>query len=202
MIAREEITALLLCGGEASRLGGVQKALLDLHGHPLVSWMLKALEGNVGAMVLSANADLPRYAALGYPIVTDTRPGLGPLGGLHAALNTVTTPWLFVCAGDMPHLNGRVVHRLSDGVGSAAAAYAFDGQREQFLCVLLRTDCSAALDEYLEAGLRSARGFLHAVNAIPVSMPDLHDCFANVNDPESLAAVRIGPSPTATETTA
>jgi molybdopterin-guanine dinucleotide biosynthesis protein A len=149
----------------------------------------------VGAIVISANDELLRYATLGFPIVTDQLPGLGPLGGLHSALHTVTTPWVFVCPGDMPYMDGQVVTRLREHIGTAAAAYPFDGKREQYLCALIRSDCFSALDEYLTSDRRSVQGFLAVVNATKVDMPDLQDRFANVNDAETLADVRLGEKP-------
>jgi molybdenum cofactor guanylyltransferase len=202
MISRHEITALVLCGGEARRLGGVQKALLDLHGQPLVSWLLVALAGHVGGIVISANEDLPQYAALGYPVVTDVRPGLGPLGGLQSALAQVSTPWVFVCPGDMPYMDGRVIDRLREHVGAAAAAYPFDGSRAQYLCALIRSDRMSTLDAYLASSHRSVHGFLTAIDAVQANMPELRECFVNVNDLETLASLRRGGKPTATGTTA
>jgi molybdenum cofactor guanylyltransferase len=201
MIPQHDITALMLCGGEGRRLGGVQKALLDLQGQPLVSWQLTALASYVGSIVISANEDLRHYAALGYPVVTDVVPGLGPLGGLQSALAQVSTPWVFVCPGDMPYMDGRVIDRLREQVGVSPAVYPFDGSREQYLCALIRSDSIAALEAYLADGNRSAHGYLTAIAAVRVNMPDLRDCFVNVNDPETLAALRLGRKPTATDTT-
>ncbi|AMW05337.1 molybdenum cofactor guanylyltransferase [Gemmatimonas phototrophica] len=202
MILPHDITALILCGGEARRLGGVQKALLDLHGQPLVSWLLVALASHVGGIVISANDDLQHYAALGYPVVTDVRPGLGPLGGLQSALTQVSTPWVFVCPGDMPYMDGRVLDRLREQVGTSGAAYPFDGSREQYLCALVRADGLEKLTDYLATGRRSAYGFLEAIGAVQVNMPELRECFVNVNDPETLDSLRLGKKPTVTGTTA
>jgi molybdopterin-guanine dinucleotide biosynthesis protein A len=202
MIPPHDITALILCGGEARRLGGVQKALLDLHGQPLVSWLLLALASHVGALVISANEDTEHYASLGYPVVSDVHPGLGPLGGVQSSLARVSTSWVFVCPGDMPYMDGRVLDRLRASVGSAVAAYPFDGSRAHYLCALVRADSRTTLDAYLASSHRSVHGFLSAIGAVQVNMPDLRECFVNVNDPDTLAGMRRGGRPTATGTTA
>lgn len=184
-----QITAVLLCGGQARRLGGVQKALLSYRGRPLLSWTMQQLTGEVGGFVISANRDLDAYRAFGAAVIADRTPDLGPLGGLCTALDMVRTSWVFACPGDMPFLGGQVVRRLALYAESEMAVYASDGERDHYLCTLLRTDCARALDDYLNSGARSVHGFLREIGALRVEMPDLARCFVNVNDPTSLASL-------------
>ena len=59
---REDITAVVFCGGAGRRLGGMQKPLIDWHGRPLVGHVIERLAGQVAAILLSTGADPERYA--------------------------------------------------------------------------------------------------------------------------------------------
>ena len=55
MIARTDITGLLLAGGRGQRMGGVDKGLQPFRGRPLAAWSLERLQPQVGAMLINAN---------------------------------------------------------------------------------------------------------------------------------------------------
>lgn len=189
-LAPAQITGVILCGGNATRLGGVQKALLLHRGRPLLSWIMEALTGELKALVISANRELEHYATFGAEIVTDSLTDAGPLAGIVASMDHVCTPWLFVCPGDMPHITGQVVRRLALHAEGEQAVYASDGARDHYLCALLRGDCRPQLLAYLDSGQRSVRGFLRDIGALRVSMPDLTACFINVNDGAALSSLQ------------
>ena len=48
MIALREITGLILAGGRAQRMGGVDKGLIPFHGRPLIESAIEALKGQTG----------------------------------------------------------------------------------------------------------------------------------------------------------
>ena len=108
------ITGVLLCGGEGRRFGGREKPLLELRGQPLAGHVLARLVPQVTEVVISANRRLADYSQLGYPVVSDRSSDQGPLAGILAAAEAVTTPLLFVCPGDSPFLPRDLVGRLSE----------------------------------------------------------------------------------------
>ena len=91
-LARSNITGVILAGGLARRMGGVDKGLIDLRGQPLVAHVIAALEPQVENIIISANRDLDRYTEFGYPVVTDTLPDHpGPLAGILSSMLAATT---------------------------------------------------------------------------------------------------------------
>lgn len=191
LIPRIEITGVVLCGGEGRRMGGANKPLLPLHGKPLVSHVLDELRPQVGAVIISANRDLASYRAFGYPVIADETPGLGPLGGLASVAPHVTTPWIFCCPGDAPRLATDVVARLGSACDERCdAAYPHDGEREQFLFLLFRTDAVDSLGSYLDSGRRSVHGWLESMGAQAVALPEIAESFTNVNSSDALAKLR------------
>src|SRR5215468_4619341 len=82
-----EIGSVILAGGRASRMGGVDKALLEVAGKPLLAHVVARIEPQVSVLVISANWDLSRFASLGFPAVADSLGDFaGPLAGLLAGL--------------------------------------------------------------------------------------------------------------------
>ncbi|WP_431258623.1 molybdenum cofactor guanylyltransferase [Roseateles chitinivorans] len=137
------VTALLLCGGRATRMGGVDKPLQTFRGRPLVEHVLDRIAPQTGGRVLiSANRHLDDYRRLGYPVLEDTLPDFpGPLAGILAGLASMNagpdTPsttaetravqaaddrWLLVVSGDSPWLPADLLARLVDGLAPGQSA--------------------------------------------------------------------------------
>ena len=65
------VTAIILAGGRASRMGGVDKGLMPLYKSTLISHVLAKLKPQVDAIIINANRELESYKALGYPVFND-----------------------------------------------------------------------------------------------------------------------------------
>ena len=107
MIAEKDITALILCGGAATRMGGVDKPLQMTEKAGLVLPMLDHVIATLPAnapLLISANRSLDAYALRGSVIKDGEQKGSGPLLGVLAGLRSAQTEWLLVCPGDMPYL--------------------------------------------------------------------------------------------------
>lgn len=188
MIDPTRITGIILCGGQARRMGGVEKPLQLLHGRPLVAHIRERLLPQVSTIVISANRERESYAQWGDPIVADNTPDLGPMGGLQAALGVVRTPWFFCCPGDapflMPDLVGSLAHALT--TSGHSLAYPHDGQRAQHLFLLGRTTLAPVLDAFLARGERSVHRFAEMNGALVVPMPERAHSFRNINSSDEL----------------
>ncbi|HEY0929167.1 MAG TPA: molybdenum cofactor guanylyltransferase MobA [Gemmatimonas sp.] len=192
-MTRNDITGIVLCGGRATRMGGVEKALQTMNSRALVAHVLERLTPQVSAVIVSANREREAYQALGVPVVQDITTGIGPLGGLQAALQAVHTPWFFCCPGDAPFLDRQVVERLGAVAENDGCTMAFphDGLRDQHLFLLGRVDIGGKLNAYLAGGRRSAHGFAESAQACRVSLADIADSFLNINALPELQAAEI-----------
>ena len=70
-VERAQITGIVLAGGQGRRMGGVDKGLVELDGRPLVAHVVERLAPQVGTLLVNANQNAQRYAALGYAVVPD-----------------------------------------------------------------------------------------------------------------------------------
>jgi molybdopterin-guanine dinucleotide biosynthesis protein A len=191
VVAQGDVTALILAGGRATRLGGVDKRELVVGGRTIFERQVEALAPCVAEIVVSS----PRAVA-GYRSVPDPVAGAGPLAGIAAGLAAATTPWLFVVAGDMPYLHRAfVAHVLSRGDPGCDAVGIRIGGLPEPLCTLLRIAAwRPIVTERLRAGRLKASALLTDTAArvcwiedaeLRSIDPDLR-ALHNVNAPEDL----------------
>jgi len=202
VIPIEDITGVILCGGEAQRMGGVIKSLALAMGIPMVGHVRSRLAPQVSRIVISANAEPVAHAAWGDEVVPDGLRGMGPLGGLLTAMNQVNTPYTFCCPCDAPLLSRTLVERLGERLllASADVAMPHDGVRTQQLFLLLRTSVRDSLRNYLSDGGRSVLGWTDTLPGVLLDVQDDLASFLNVNTQADLvhaeallAAIEVAP---------
>ena len=189
MPATERVAAVILAGGQGSRMGGADKGLIAYRDRPLIEWALAALRPQVDELVISANRNLDVYAAYGYRVLPDTLPDFpGPLAGVLAAMQAVTADWLAVVPCDTPHLPADLVARMHSAAQSAEVplAVAADDMRTHHTCFIVRTDQRDNLAAFLARGERAVRHWQAGLASTTV----LFDAagFANFNQPQDLGA--------------
>jgi molybdopterin-guanine dinucleotide biosynthesis protein A len=196
-----EITGLVLAGGRGLRMGGLDKGLQPLEGRPLAAHALQRLAPQVGPLMISANRNLPAYAALGAPVWPDADAGFaGPLAGLLAGLDHCTTPWLASVPCDAPCLPADLVARLSAAVAETGADMAVAATREagllrpQPVFCLLHTQLRAALREQLACGRLAVQAWADAQRAVRVVFEDAA-AFLNANTLAQLQRIRCPSTP-------
>lgn len=185
--------ALILAGGRATRMGGVDKGLAILSGRPLLAHALAALSAQTpppARVWVSANRNLEVYAGFGCPLLQDSLPDFpGPLAGVLAALQRDNaTAWL-VMPCDAVRLPADFSRRLLAAVAAghqAASARDRDGWHPSLLA--LAPGLSVSLAAYLAGGGRSIRGWLAGLDHVEVGFDY---AFPNLNTPDALAALQV-----------
>ncbi|MDR6285353.1 molybdopterin-guanine dinucleotide biosynthesis protein A [Methylopila jiangsuensis] len=186
------IAGLVLMGGEARRMGGGDKALLLLHGRPILGHALDRLRPQAFALALSANGDPARLGAFGLPVLPDAAgsPG-GPLSGVVAGLTWAAAQGashLLTVPGDAPFPPRDLGARLwAAGGGGPACAASPDGPEP--LHALWPLDRRAELDRLIAEGVSSPRRALAALGAAHAPYPS-RDGFRDADTPDDLAALR------------
>lgn len=183
MITSESVTAGILAGGRAVRLGGIDKAWHVYRGHALILRTQQALAGQARSLLVSANRNQERHRSLGLQPVADRLGGaIGPLAGLDALFDACPTPWLVTVPVDLARIPDDLVARLAGG-GAPNGAVARDRDGVQPLVALWPVErASALLTEVLADGQRSAWSLLRRLGPVEVDFSELH--FGNLNRPE------------------
>jgi molybdopterin-guanine dinucleotide biosynthesis protein A len=100
----DDITAAVLSGGKGTRLGGIDKIMIEVDGKTILSRTLQVLRPLFKKIIIAGTGSNIE-SETGITIVRDRFPGTGPLAGIDAALSASDTTYLFVFAGDMPWLS-------------------------------------------------------------------------------------------------
>ncbi len=196
--ANTDMAIMILAGGSARRLGGVDKCLLQVGGMTILERILARLGGG-GALPypLAINANdnelgkaEDRFGAFGFPIFGDVAgvDGFGPLGGILSGLEYFSgVGGLFVIAGDVPFLPVDLLGRLR-GEFDEGKDIVFSrgfGRRHPVVSLwggLLGGDLRGAL----WGGVRKVEDFSGGYDVGEVDFGDDFDYFFNVNSKEDL----------------
>jgi molybdopterin-guanine dinucleotide biosynthesis protein A len=133
-----DTSALILAGGRATRLGGVDKRELVVEGRTIFARQCEVLRPRVAEILVSSPREVP-----GHRTIADAVLGAGPLAGIAAGLGAAATPWLLVIAGDMPYLSGALLDLVLAGAGDGVDAVGIRiGELPEPLVCLLRVEAA------------------------------------------------------------
>lgn len=189
---RERFTGVVLAGGRATRMGGMDKGLVPVAGRAMVEHVLDALAPQVGALIINANRNRDAYAAYGHPVVADRVGGFaGPLAGMASALEASRTPFVVFAPCDSPRVPRDLVERLYDALvrDDAEIAAAHDGHRLQPVFALIRRELADSLNACLDEGGRKIDRWYARHRLAQADFSDTPEAFANINDEDELAAL-------------
>ncbi len=185
----DQVTGMILAGGQARRMQGRDKGLVTCAGRPLIAYAIEILKPLCRRLLINANRSLASYQAFDLPVIPDQTQGFqGPLAGILTALRTVDTPFLVAIPCDSPCLKSATLARLLSALTQTRAeiALAHDGQRLHPVVIALRTDLADDLAAYLAAGERKIDRWALHHRWIAVDCSDCPWQFANINTPEEL----------------
>ena len=181
--------AIVLAGGQSRRMGGGDKALLDLGGRPMVAHVIERL--GVVPTAISANGDPDRFAAFGLPVLPDPIPGwLGPLAGVLAGMGWAAAqgiPRIVTAAADTPFFPRDLAARLAAAAAPVAMA-VHDGDDHPAIAAW-DVSLHDTLRQSLADGDRRVRAVMERLGVARIAFAG-RDPFFNVNTPEDLALAR------------
>lgn len=195
------ILGLILAGGSAMRLGGVDKTLLTIDEKPMLSHVAARLASQVQTVVLSANGDPERFSSFGLPVIADDGPGgqAGPLAGVLAgmqwAMRWTTCQTMVTVAGDTPFFPVDLVTRLREAAGEGKIAVASSDKRRHPVFALWPVSLRDDLAQFLATSKTfSVSAFFdrHALATVEFPFDSTSgrrafDPFFNINTREDLA---------------
>ncbi len=188
---------VILAGGQARRMGGGDKGMLQVRGRRLLDHVIDRLGPQVGELALNANGDPTRFATFDVPVIADSIDGFaGPLAGVLAGLDWAAEnggETIVTAAADTPFLPCDLVPRLqmaSEGMAHPLVLAATPDPKRGLARhptfglwpVALRNDLRAALT----GGVRKVVAWSDSHNGRLAEFPD-EAAFFNVNTPEDLA---------------
>ena len=198
MIDLSQISAIILAGGQALRMGGVDKGLVDLEQQRLIEHVLNRIRPQVGPIMISANRNHAEYQHYGYPVLQDKHADYqGPLSGIAEGLQKLTTAWLLVVPCDSPQLPTDLVSRLYQAVikDTSLASIAHNGDYLQPAFNLIHASLLPSLLHYLKADDRKLAHWLRQHQPSIVDFSDQPESFININSSEQLSKFQFQTAP-------
>lgn len=192
-----EMSAAILAGGENSRFNGKIKANIQIHGVRIITKITKILHEIFDEVIIVTNTPEEFKSYHKYKIVPDVYKKVGPLGGIHAAMNASDHDNLFVVASDMPCVSTEIIR--------AQAKYFKQSNGDVLipkisnfiepLHGIYSKSIFDKLDEYLKnpSELR-IRDFLEQVKVKYFYLEDdehTRKAFANINTPGDLQEIQM-----------
>lgn len=192
--ARNQITGLVLAGGQGSRLGGQDKGLVKLHGRPMIEHVLTVLSPQVGKVLINANRNIESYAGYGYEVISDAHTGYqGPLAGIASGLHSATSEYLFCVPCDSPLLLPDLADRLYKACTESSSDIAIpdDGNRTHPVFALIRCALRDSLEDFLAGGDRKILRWMSRHQMITVDFSDAAESFSNINTEDELDSATL-----------
>ena len=185
-------TGVILAGGQARRLAGVDKSALLVGGTSILDRQLTTLR-SLTPHILIVASDEERFREAGAPVVRDCIAGAGSLGGLYTALVEAPTEQLVVMACDMPFLTAPFLARLAALGAGADAAIPRDARGLHPLCAAWSRRAAPHLHARIKEGGLRIHDALEGLDVREMSAGELARfdpdgrLLENVNTPEDYA---------------
>jgi molybdenum cofactor guanylyltransferase len=192
MLSKTQPIGAILAGGAGRRIGG-SKAMVHLHGRPLISYPLAVPAHVLPEVVIVAKPSTELPSLPGTTVWVEPESPTHPLLGIMHALSLAEGRPVLVCAADLPFVRPETIERLAgaDPAGAPAVIASADGRTQP----LLGCYQPAALERVSVPGKRPVRDVMAEIGARTLEV-DPEDLF-NVNYPEDLlqAAARLDSYP-------
>jgi molybdopterin-guanine dinucleotide biosynthesis protein A len=160
--------AIVLAGGTATRLGGVDKPSIDIAGKTMLERVLDACSGARFTVVVGTRRPTGRPVTW----TLEEPPHGGPLAGLAAGLAALPADAerVVVLAADMPFMTDEAIAGLlSESAGHDAAVFIDEDGKAQPLAGVYRVSAlNAALRACGELRDRSVKRILDSLRAVTV----------------------------------
>ncbi len=192
---REEITGVILAGGQSRRMG-FDKAGAEIQGSPMLSRMIETL-GAVTPHILLSTGLIP-YSDTKIPEVPDEFPDCGPLGGIYSALKVSQSTLNLVLSCDMPFVSPSLLNYLIERAAKNNAlitAPVDHGGQIQLLCAVYHKNILPVLEKQINLQELKLRALVEKVLVERIEISIEHPlysehAFKNVNTPEALKETR------------
>jgi len=167
---------------------GRPKAFVEVRGRRLIDHVTDVARALAGEILL-VTPSREGFEGLGFSIVSDERPGLGPLEALRAGLERIGGDLAFVFSCDLPNIEAGPLEKMRGLLGENDAVIPRISRGLEPLCALYRKRCAEVFAAQLAKGERALHRSARALRAAHPAAKDLgveESFFANLNTPEDL----------------
>ncbi len=193
------ISAIILSGGRATRMNGVDKGLVLLQNKQLIQHVIARLKPQVDEIFINANREIAAYEAFGLPVLQDENDQgtlekfIGPLAGFSLGLQHAKHDYVLTVPCDSPLLPLDLAERLLNGMTASRADIAVtssDNNTHPVFC-LMKKSVLPSLLAYIESGERKVSTWQKSQQYVEVDFSDCSEAFVNLNTFDDLNALEL-----------
>ena len=190
---KSKITGVILAGGNATRMGGIDKGLVDVLGKQLISYTFHCIRHQVSNLMINANRNIDAYKKYNVEIISDlTTERLGPLAGIQSGLLNCKTEYLLSVPCDVPNLPKNLCEilykDLTKNNSDCVMPYTINKKRIKRthpVILLLKSKLAHSLNDFIKNGGRKIDLWTKTLNTSEVFFSD-ENSFLNVNKIEDI----------------
>jgi molybdopterin-guanine dinucleotide biosynthesis protein A len=186
------ISAIILSGGRATRMDGVDKGLVLLQQKPLIQHVIDRLRPQVDEILINANREIAQYEPFGYAVLQDENEDfIGPLAGFSMGLQHAKHDYVLTVPLDLAE---RLLNSMAEAHADIAVASSDENTHPVFC--LMKKSVLQSLTKYLASGERKVSTWQKSLSYIEVDFSDCtgkdgSDGFINLNTFEDLKALEL-----------
>jgi molybdopterin-guanine dinucleotide biosynthesis protein A len=179
------ISAFIIAGGQSSRFGE-DKCLFRYQGRALIERVIESVRPVIDRIAIVAD-DAGRFAYLGLPCHGDIFHGLGPFGGIHAALVNSQTERAFIFACDMPDISAALISHMAAVPGEFDVIIPVIAGKYEPLHAVYAKSCAGPMEKSIRGGARRIISFFDEVSVRTVPEEEIRKyadpslVFRNIN---------------------
>jgi molybdenum cofactor guanylyltransferase len=189
-----QFSVIILSGGRATRMNGVDKGLVLLQNKPLIAHVIARLKPQVDEIFINANREIATYEAFGYEVLQDENAEfIGPLAGFLLGLKRMKHEYVLTVPCDSPLLPLNLAQRLYDGMAASRmdiAVASSDGNTHPVFC-LMKKSVLPSLQVFIDAGERKVSAWQRSQKYMEVDFSDCDEAFTNLNTFDDLNALEL-----------
>ena len=188
-------SAVILAGGLNTRMGGRNKAFIEIGGRTILDRLLGTLTPFF-TRILLVTRQPELYGDLPLRVVQDVYKARSSLTGIHAGLTHIETDHALMLPCDAPYIQPALIRLLLDAVEPEIDAVVPQiGGYYEPLCAVYSRRCIAPIAAQLDSGVYKITRFFDEIRVRTISEaqiravdPDLRS-FLNVNNADALQAI-------------
>ena len=204
-IQAKDVSAIVLCGGQGSRMGGLDKGLQTFRGQSLAQGIVHLLRPQVFRVMINSNRNLATYQSFCEEVWPDPEGELmGPLAGFLVGLMHCQSPYLMTTPCDTPMIPSDLCLRMRQALSNSNAQIAMVRTlqahpsrgtlklKTQPVFCMMSIQVRAHLMNYLNQGGRKVETWAQELNPAWVDYGQEGDdpmAFCNINTLNELKAL-------------
>jgi len=183
----KNLSVLILAGGKGTRMMGVDKGLMRVHGKYIIEYLINMSKKFSSDVFVNANRNISFYETLNCHVIKDVlRDYQGPLAGIYSGLLQIESDYLITLPCDGPLISDEYFSKMLESPMTDKIKCAYCNDRLQPVYALIPKKLIGSLEKFLNSGERKIDKWYSKCGLEIVDFSDKQEIFINVNSEEEL----------------